>query len=40
MSPAFCARMSEPEKLESALKPLLWMLIPFVLVLLYGFLSG
>lgn len=29
----------EPEKLESPLKPLLWVLIPFVLILLYGFFS-
>jgi hypothetical protein len=27
----------EPEKLESPLKPLLWLLIPFILVLLYGY---
>ncbi len=27
---------NEPEQLESPLKPLLWILIPFVLMLIYG----
>jgi hypothetical protein len=26
--------------MESALKPLMWLLVPFVLTLAYGFLSG
>jgi hypothetical protein len=29
----------ETTKLESPFKPLMWLLVPFILVLLYGFLS-
>ena len=31
---------NEPEKLQSPLKPLLWLLIPLILILVYGFLGS
>ncbi len=34
------AGRDEPEKLDSPLKPLLWLLIPLIFILLYGFLSA